>query len=131
MRPCDIDRSSDIWHYYPYKYKTQHLENPTLRWIGLLGPKTQEILRPFLLRQEDAYCFTPEESEKDHRSKQFKKRKPQLSCGNKPGSNKKADPSCKPGQAYNSTSYGKAIRYAIKAARKDGLSAKTYPLLPR
>ncbi|MBW8016895.1 MAG: site-specific integrase [Planctomycetes bacterium] len=121
LRPCDIDRSGAIWHYYPYKYKTQHLEDPTLRRIISIGPKGQEILRPFLLRQEDAYCFTPEESERDRRATQFKLRKTPLSCGNKPGSNKKEDPSRKPGIAYDSTSYGKAILYAIKAAQRAGL----------
>jgi len=97
LRPCDIDRSGQIWHYYPYKYKTQHLEDPTKRRIISIGPKGQKILRPFLLRQEDEYCFTPEESEKDRRVKQFKLRKTPLSCGNKPGSCKKDNPRRKPG----------------------------------
>lgn len=121
IRPSDIDRTGRIWHYYPYKYKTQHLDDPTLRRIISIGPKGQEMLRPFLLRKEDAYCFTPTESEKDRREKQYKLRKTPLSCGNKPGSNTKDDPSRRPGQAYDSTSYGRAIRYAIKAARKAGL----------
>ncbi len=121
MRPCDIDRTGDIWHYYPYKHKTQHLEDPTLRRIISIGPKGQETLRPFLLRQEDAYCFSPQESEKDRRLKQFKLRKTPLSCGNKIGSKRKDNPEKKAGNVYNSTSYGKAILYAIKAARKAGL----------
>jgi integrase len=121
MRPCDIDRSGEIWHYFPYKYKTQHLEDPTKRRIISIGPKGQEILRPFLLRKDDSYCFTPQESEQDRRVRQFKLRKTPISCGNKPGSNKKEDPNRKPGNAYDTTSYGKAIRYAIKAARKAGL----------
>lgn len=121
MRPCDIDRTGRIWHYYPYKYKTQHLDDPTLRRIISIGPKGQEILRAFLLRKEETYCFTPEESEKDRREKQYKLRKTPLSCGNKPGSNTKDDPRRRPGRAYDSTSYGRAIRYAIKAARKSGL----------
>ncbi len=121
MRPCDIDRSGNIWHYYPYKYKTQHLEDPTLRRIISIGPKGQNILRPFLLRPDDSYCFTPQESEQDRRVKQLKLRKTPLSCGNKPGSNKREDPSRKPGSVYDTTSYGRAIRYAIKAARKAGL----------
>ena len=121
LRPRDIDRSGTIWHYYPYKYKTQHLDDPTMRRIISIGPKAQEILMPFLLRQDDTYCFTPQESEKDRRLKQFKLRKTPLSCGNKPGSNKKEDPNRKPGIAYDSTSYGKAILYAIKAAQRSGL----------
>ena len=121
LRPSDIDRSGKIWHYFPYKYKTQHLEDPTKRRIVSIGPKAQDVLRPFLLRPDDAYCFTPEESEKDRRVKQFMRRKTPLSCGNKPGTNKKHNPACKPGKAYNSTSYGKAIKYAIKAARNAGL----------
>lgn len=58
MRPCDIDRSSEIWIYRPHTYKTEHHE------IGreiLLGPKAQEILAPWLARDAEAYLFRPQE----------------------------------------------------------------------
>jgi integrase len=126
LRPIDIDRSGEIWHYLPYKYKTQHLDDPTKRRIISIGPKGQEILRPFLLRKDDSYCFTPQESEQDRRVRQFKLRKTPISCGNKPGSNKKEEPNRKPGTAYDTTSYGKAIRYAIKAARKAGFQVSDW-----
>lgn len=120
LRPCDLDRSCAIWHYYPYKYKTQHLDDPTMRRIISIGSKGQEKLRPFLLRQDDAYCVY------SGRIEQFKLRKTPLSCGNKPGSNIKEALRKKPGQAYDTTSYGKAIRYAIKAAKKAGVQVSNW-----
>lgn len=56
MRPCDLDRSSEVWLYTPPNYKTEHHdedgEAPLLYWVG---PKAQEILKPMLeaMRPED------------------------------------------------------------------------------
>ena len=45
MRPCDIDRSQEIWKYMPYTHKTQH--RGKVRMLPI-GPKAQEILQKYL-----------------------------------------------------------------------------------
>ncbi len=55
-RPKDVDRTEDVWVYRPASHKTQHKGK---RRIVLIGPRGQEILRPYLLRPEDEYCFRP------------------------------------------------------------------------
>jgi integrase len=61
MRPCDIDRSGEIWLYRPRVHKTD--------WRGkerviLIGPRAQAVLAPYLLRECETYCFVPEEAER-------------------------------------------------------------------
>lgn len=58
MRPGDIDRSGDIWVYRPHTHKTEHYG---IDKLILLGPKAQEVLRPWLERDPAAYLFSPKE----------------------------------------------------------------------
>ena len=52
MRPCDIDTSGKIWFYCPAEHKTAHHGHDRKIYIG---PKGQEVLRPFLLRPVESY----------------------------------------------------------------------------
>jgi integrase len=58
MRPMDVDRTQDVWIYRPRKHKTSYLgvtkEVP-------LGPRAQELIRPFWERPDEAYLFSPAE----------------------------------------------------------------------
>jgi site-specific recombinase XerD len=60
LRPCDIDRSDDIWFYSPARHKTDYLGHEKQ---VVLGPQAQAVLQPFLDRPADAYCFSPQEAE--------------------------------------------------------------------
>ena len=59
MRPCDIDRSADVWSYHPHRHKSEHRNRSRLIFVG---PRAQQILAPFLLRPAESYCFSPAES---------------------------------------------------------------------
>jgi len=66
MRPKDIDMSGLVWEYHPRRYKTEHHNdegNPDLDRIVYLGPKSQEILRPWLPTDPEEYIFSPRRSE--------------------------------------------------------------------
>jgi integrase len=115
MRPCDLDRSDRVWHYSPARHKTQYRGDER---IISIGPRGQELLRPFLLRPTEAFCFSPAESEKYRREKLSQQRKTPLSCGNVPGSNIKEHPKCRHGEVYDVMAYGKAVKHAITVARK-------------
>ncbi len=59
IRPRDVDRSDPgCWVYRPESHKTQHHGRDR---VILIGPRGQEILRPWLDRDPDAYCFSPAE----------------------------------------------------------------------
>jgi integrase len=113
MRPCEVDTSGDVWLYRPSRYKTQHHD---LERIVLIGPQGQDVLRPYLLRDKEAYCFSPRESEKKRRAAQQERRTTPLSCGNKPGTNRKRKPKRTVGNKYNKDSYALAVRRACDRA---------------
>lgn len=58
VRPCDVDTRGDIWFYRPAKHKTAH--RGKARAIAI-GPQAQKVLRPYLLRPAEAYCFSPKQ----------------------------------------------------------------------
>lgn len=54
IKPCEIDRSHDVWRYQPLTHKMEHKgRNRTI----LIGPQAQAILFPYLLRDENKTCF--------------------------------------------------------------------------
>lgn len=106
VRPCDVDRSGDVWEYRPHRHKTQHHGKERVIFIG---PKAQEALRPFLLRSADSYCFSPDEAAREHREKLTLCRRTPLSCGNRVGTNRKANPQRRPDAMYVANTYRNAI----------------------
>ena len=115
IRPCDLDRTDAVWHYYPEKHKNAYR---SIERIVAIGPRGQELLRPFLLRAEDAYCFSPVEAEKQRRQKLTAERQTPLCCGNRVGTHRKDDLKRTTGDQYDSKSYRRAVQYAISACNK-------------
>jgi integrase len=64
LRPCDIDRTGDVWLYRPATHKNQHRGKERVIFIGA---KAQEVLLRYLARDSKAYCFSPRESEAKRR----------------------------------------------------------------
>ncbi|MFO7904342.1 MAG: tyrosine-type recombinase/integrase [Planctomycetota bacterium] len=125
LRPGDIDRSGDVWLYRHSSHKTEHHERQRIIFIG---PKGQEILRPYLLRGEDEYCFSPRDSERRRLQELQANRKTPLSWGNRPGTNRKANPKRTAGEHYNKDSLNRAIRRAVDAANSDRAKEQLEPL---
>jgi len=100
LRPQNIDRSGTVWIYRPEQHKTEHLGHT--RHVAI-GPQSQKILRPFLERKPDQYCFTPDDSMAQRgRSRQAMR------------------------PLYDRRTYYRAIWYAIKTARRDGLQVECW-----
>ena len=113
LRPCDVDRSADIWEFRPAEHKTAHREQERLICIG---PRGQDVLRPFLLRPADAYCFSPKESASWHLAQRHEARTTPQSCGNVPGSNRVRQPKRSPRDKFDVASYRRAIHRACDLA---------------
>jgi len=56
VRPGDVDTTGEVWTYVPAEHKTEHHDRKRRIFIG---PKAQDILRPYLLRPADMHCFVP------------------------------------------------------------------------
>jgi integrase len=65
IRPCDVDNSGDVWQYVPIEHKTEHRGK---RRTIFIGPRAQDVLRPYLLREKESFCFVPADSERKRRA---------------------------------------------------------------
>jgi len=129
MRPCDIDRSDDVWVYRPTRHKTSHLG---VRKEVPLGPKSQELLQPFLNRDPDRYLFSPREAEDWRNEQRVVHRDPhrktkifpcELRARERRKQKAKKRVSKRPKRdRYDTPAYRRAIDYAIAKAKRAGIT---------
>ena len=115
VRPCDVDTTGDVWVYRPESHKTEHTGRER---VIAIGPKAQDVLRPYLLRAAECYCFVPAESERKRLADRHAQRVTPLSCGNRPGSNRKRRPKRRPGECYTTNTYRRAIHRAVELVNR-------------
>ena len=114
MKACNIDTTGDVWQYVPEGHKNEHHGKD--RTI-FLGPKAQAILTPYMMEKDaDAYLFSPIDGEKWRRRVQHANRKTPLSCGNRPGTNRKRKPKLQIRDHYDVAGYRRAVRRACDKA---------------
>ena len=114
IRPCDIDRTGEVWVYTPPDHKK--------RWLGHtrripLGPKAQVLLRPFMKRPAKVHLFSPVEAENWRNEQRRAKRKTKVQP-----SQLRRRPRAKPKRAkrshYDTDSYRRAVDYGIKKTNR-------------
>lgn len=113
MRPCDIEKKSDVWIYRIEDHKTAHRGHK--RQV-LLGQKSQRLLIDFMDRNPNAYLFSPAESEAWYRFRRTQNRRTPVGAGNRVGTNRKAAPGRRPQTQWKTNAYSKAIKDACKKA---------------
>lgn len=112
LRPCDIDRSGEVWEYRPESHKTEHHGRER---VVLIGSKAQAILMPYLFRPADAYCFSPREAvQKQNEKRRAARRTPMTPSQAR--RRRKAKPKRAPGERYTRDSYRRAIHRACDLA---------------
>lgn len=115
LKPADIDRSEKIWVFKPKQHKNEHRGHSR---AVCLGEQAQVILRPYVLRDDDSFCFDPSESVEQHRRKRNLERVTPPNHGNfKDKTNPKLEPGWKPGNCYTTNSYRRAIHRACDSAK--------------
>jgi integrase len=113
MRPCDIDRTAEVWEYRPASHKTEHHGRQRVIFIG---PKAQQILLTYLLRDAQAFCFSPAESDIKRKAMMRASRKTPVQPSQ--ANRSKRHPNRQPGTKYNKDSYNHAIHRAVDKANK-------------
>ncbi len=113
LTPAMVDRSDDVWRIRLTKHKTAYRGRERTIYAG---PKAQAILTRYLLRGADQPCFSPQEAVRQRQQAKHEARVTPLSCGNRPGTNRKSKPQTQPSVAYDTMSYGRAIAYACDKA---------------
>jgi integrase len=111
MRSCDIDTSGDVWLYRPAHHKTQYKGKER---VIAIGPRGQEIIKPFLKLELQAYLFSPREGVAHFRAEQRANRKSKV----QPSQlfRKKSQPRKKPGTCYSMSAYASAVAKACVKA---------------
>jgi integrase len=113
MRPGDITREAvGVWVYCPHEHKTEHFGATRL---VVIGPRAQEVLRPWLDRAPEAYCFSPAEAVAARNARSRANRKSPMTpsqAARKPKPNPKRAARAR----YDKDSYRWAIRKACQKA---------------
>jgi integrase len=130
LRPCDVDRSKDVWVFTPGHHKLDWREHAQPRRIPI-GVEGQKVLMPYLLRASTDYCFSPAEAESQRSRGRRQERKTPLyrshvACMKRNRKGKAAKR--KPGACYTTASYRRAITRAVEAANKGRVAAEQKPL---
>lgn len=115
MRVGDLDTTGTLWTYRPAHHKTEYHGHE--RQI-IIGPRAQEVIRPFLKTDLEATLFSPKDAERLRRQKMHENRKTPPHHGNRPGTNIRKKPLRKPGHEYAADAYRRAI---ARACEKGGV----------
>jgi integrase len=112
IRGCDIDTTGRVWCYRPHGHKTEHHGHKRDIFIG---PKGQELIRPWLRTELEAYLFQPREAETarndERRNKRVSPMTPSQATKRSKSNRKRA-----PRHLYTVASYRRAIRRACEVA---------------
>jgi integrase len=109
LRPCDLDRSSDVWVYRLPEHKCTYRGQER---VVAIGPRAQAILVPLLVGLDPTdFVFSPSRSEEQRRAMATAARKTPRwrSHMSRNRRKRKASPRRTAGQCYTRTSYGCAV----------------------
>jgi integrase len=118
MRAIDLDMTGPVWLYRPGSDQGPHGAHKTA-WRGhdrviAIGPRGQEVIKPFLKTDLYAYLFSPAETMAAFRQEQRSKRKTKVQPSQQ--YRKKRKPKKAPGAHYSVSSYDRAILLACVKA---------------
>jgi len=118
MRPYDLLRDDEeCWLYIPGRNQSPVGKHKTMRFEKIkvipLAKESQKILKSRIWDFNSTDCiFNPQESMQEFLAKKAENRKTPLSCGNRPGTNRKNHPMIKPRNRYDHHSLRKACQRA-------------------
>jgi integrase len=77
LRGCDLRREGDVWEYRPAGHKNAWREesSPVHKRVVCLGPRCQEIIRPFLPADPATYLFSPKAAREEYQARRAQLRK--------------------------------------------------------
>jgi len=113
MRGACLDTSGAIWEYRPSTHKSAHHEKER---VVFLGPRVQELIRPRLKSDPEAFLFSPNEALEERRLKLRALRKTIVQPSQR--NRRRPAPKRKPGKKYTAQSYGRAV---LRACRRAGV----------
>ena len=122
MRPYDVlQDDEECWLYIPGRDYSSVGKHKTMRFdrikvIPLAGESQKILERRINDFQSRDYIFSPQESIQEFLAKKAQSRKTPLSCGNRPGTNRKEHPMIQPRNRYDHHTLRKACQRACLRA---------------
>jgi integrase len=114
LRGLDLNTNGPVWAYCPHEHKNKHRG---IERVVYLGPKAQEVLKPFLKPDRHAYLFSPREYVEALHALRAERRKTRRTPSEL-RRGRKEDRKVRPGEHYNRRSYRLAI---VRACQKAGV----------
>jgi integrase len=111
MRTGDLDVTGRIWTYTPQGHKTEHTGRT--RTVAL-GPRAQEVLRPWLRPHLEEFLFQPREAEQERNAERARRRKAPVRPSER--GRVQCHPMRQPGDRYRTKAYARAIARACRRA---------------
>lgn len=111
MRAADIDMTMKVWAYKPQTHKTEHHGRNRIIY---LGPQAQDVLKPFLTGNPNAYLFDPRQVVAEYRQRIRDEAK--APRAEKKLSRRRTPPLRAPHEKYTRNSYARAIVKACDRA---------------
>ncbi len=113
LRPRDVTFGTEgVWIYRPAEHKTEHLDRERAIY---LGPRAQELLRPWLERDPDAACFCPAEVVEARNARARAARRSPMTPS-QAARKRKPNPKRAPGACYTRNAYRTAVQRACHKA---------------
>lgn len=123
MRGCDLTMKAEVWEYRPESHKNEwREENSDIhKRIVYLGPRSQELIRPFLNTDLNAYLFSPKDARAEYQQQRAANRKTKRTPGELKRK-RKGIPQRAPRERYDVNSFQQSVR---KTCRKAGVPVWT------
>jgi hypothetical protein len=122
MRTLDLDMTAKVWLYRPGSDRGRHGKHKTA-WRGhqrniLIGPRAQEVLRPWLRLNLTEYLFQPKDGRAAHDAERRRMRKSKIPPS--PARRRtKRNPKRTPGEKYRTSAYANAVMKGCIAAHAE------------
>jgi len=115
LRPADTDRSGPTWKWQPPNHKNSWRDADR---VIMIGPRAPKLIQKYLLRDAEAYCFSPKEAERKRSKLRRLARKSPLTTSQRARKPKRHGRR-RPRDAYVTASYRHAITRAVGLLNKD------------
>lgn len=109
VRGCDLDTTGTLWEYRPASHKTEHHGRER---VIPLGPRAQNLIRPFLKPDLTVFLFSPRETENSRNTERRRNRKTPMT----PSQRKRRPKGRWLHPFYAKDAYNRVIRRACKRA---------------
>jgi integrase len=112
MRTGDLDTTGPVWAYTPPRHKTAHHGRGRTVY---LGPRAQEVLRPWLRADPGAHLFSPREAVEERQAERRRRRRTPLTPSQL-ARKRVGTPGRPPGERYTTRTYHHAVKYGCRRA---------------